>query len=139
MSAVSSQTRQWFTHHWYHLGTVLMMIAGAVYSLGFQARDIHAIQEQTSRSIKNIEERAMDAFSRQNSEISDLKTTIAARSAVIVTLTDDVRRLQWDRDNQNRILSEIGQEVRSTAKQVTEIDKTLRVVLQVLRPDTLKP
>jgi hypothetical protein len=100
--------------HWHHIMYWLMFLCGLVYSLGIQRAQIITCQErQLALEKANIE------------MISSFQS-----------MRDNVSRLQWDRDLNNKTVNEIQIDVRTLLRSVMEQGNQQKVILELLKPAT---
>ena len=108
--------KNFLSNNWFNLITFAMLFCGAVYQVGFQARNIQAFQL----------------------EVADMRRIQADGAAVVLALQKDVDRLQWDRDRLKSDLDEIKLNGVATGRQVNEMDKKIEAVLQILKLSPIK-
>ena len=98
--------------NWYSIGMTLAVIAGGIYSLGFQAQKQQQLYERVT-DIKSVQSQKIQEFD---------------------TVKRDVDLLKWNTSQQRDNVEQIKMDVRAIDKRTQEMEKRMEVVIELLKP-----
>jgi hypothetical protein len=101
-----------FKENWYSLGMTIAFMAGAVYSLGFQAQKQNQLYDRV-HEIKQVQSTKIQEFDN---------------------VKRDVDLLKWNTTQQRDNVEQIKMDVRSIDKRTQEMEKRMEVVIELLKP-----